>query len=446
MESLETLTSAPVFYVYLFAIITYFAFLLPYFPRSTRSVFIDLATIYRPASVLALLASCIAFIAASFTPILAGSVAKLTVGLTIAFATLEIRSLRTKVTKGALYYTLVGFVVAVALVEGLRISGLDTQRFISVAVFNVGCMAWMMKEVFAIRDPLFAKYGLGLLSMVGISVVAMIVMIIFTVEPKDGMLYSAINDTGVLLVARMATLVTSFLILFGLSAYYTEKLWRRELQAKKAVEEKFVTALANLASARDNETGNHILRTKNFVRALAEKLQYDLHFSRQLRDDNIRLLFDAAPLHDIGKIGIPDRILLKPGRLSADEWEIMKTHTSIGEQVLAASSSDGVGSEEQQKFLEIATEIAGSHHEHWDGSGYPRGLKGEEIPLSARLMAVADTYDAVTSNRPYKDPWPHERAVEEIVKRRGGTFDPRIVDAFLAEADVFKEIARKFRD
>jgi putative two-component system response regulator len=155
------------------------------------------------------------------------------------------------------------------------------------------------------------------------------------------------------------------------------------------------------------------------------------------------LLYKSAPLHDIGKVGVPDRILLKPGKLNADEFEIMKTHTTLGrDAILNAEKEMGV----QVEFLTFAKEIAYSHQEKWDGSGYPQGLRGTQIPISARLMAVADVYDALISRRVYKEPMPHEQAVAIIEQTRGKHFDPDVVDAFLEIQDAFNAIAIAFSD
>ncbi|WP_216153143.1 HD-GYP domain-containing protein [Polynucleobacter sp. JS-Safj-400b-B2] len=165
-----------------------------------------------------------------------------------------------------------------------------------------------------------------------------------------------------------------------------------ELAYKKAekAELRLLASLNALAKARDNETGNHIIRTQSYVKALALRLRMDGHYTESLSDEFIELLFKAAPLHDIGKIGIPDYILLKKGPLTDQEWEIMKTHALIGESVLSASEVD----DSEHGVVEKAIKIAGGHHEKWDGTGYPRGLVGEAIPLSARIMALADMYDA----------------------------------------------------
>lgn len=210
------------------------------------------------------------------------------------------------------------------------------------------------------------------------------------------------------------------------------------------IEKQMLDTLNSLALARDNETGNHIIRTQKYVVKIASRLSMLEHYSYILSKEYISLLRKAAPLHDIGKVGIPDYILLKPDKLTDPEWQIMKTHTSIGENVLASAQSSETTS--PHEVLAIAIEIAGAHHEKFDGSGYPRGLKGTSIPLSARIMALADMYDALVSERVYKKSWTHEDAVQEIVSRSGTHFDHEIVEAFIVEQYSIREIADQYRD
>jgi len=211
-----------------------------------------------------------------------------------------------------------------------------------------------------------------------------------------------------------------------------------------AIQDVTINAMASLAETRDNETGNHIRRTQRYVKVLAEKLRFNPRFAHFLNDDKtIELLYKSAPLHDIGKVGIPDRILLKPGRFEPEEFEIMKTHTTLGRDAILQAEKDlGV----EMPFLKYAKEIAYSHQEKWDGSGYPEGLSGDDIPISARLMAVADVYDALISRRVYKAPMPHEKAVEIIKEGKGSHFDPDMADAFLELQDDFKKIAAAYAD
>lgn len=204
-----------------------------------------------------------------------------------------------------------------------------------------------------------------------------------------------------------------------------------------------VLTIAALVETRDNETGNHVRRTQHYVRALARQLQSHPLFADYLTDSQIDILFKSAPLHDIGKIGIPDSILHKPGRLSVEEMEIMKTHTRLRANAIR-DAEDQLGT--QLGFLACVYEIALGHHEKWDGTGYPRRIAGTDIPISARLMAVADVYDALSTHRVYKPAMSHGEASLTIIGGRGSQFDPDVVDAFVAVQDTFTRIAERFAD
>jgi putative two-component system response regulator len=204
-----------------------------------------------------------------------------------------------------------------------------------------------------------------------------------------------------------------------------------------------IRALAHLAETRDSETGNHILRTQNYVRALALQLRQHPRFAAILDSRTIDLLTKSAPLHDIGKVGIPDSILQKPGRLTPEEWMIMKTHSRLGSDAIEQAEIDV---EQPVAFLSLAKEIAHWHHEKWDGSGYPDGLTGEAIPLSARLMAVADVFDALISQRVYKPAMSYDQARDIITGGSGSHFDPDIVAAFLEGFDAMTAIADQYKD
>ena len=204
-----------------------------------------------------------------------------------------------------------------------------------------------------------------------------------------------------------------------------------------------ILALASLAETRDSDTGNHIRRTQHYVKTLAEQLRDHPRFANFATEQNIMLLFKSAPLHDIGKVGIPDRILLKPGKLEPDEFELMKTHTTLGYDALhQAERALGTNVES----LTMAKQIALSHQEKWDGSGYPQALRGDQIPIPARLMALADVYDALISRRVYKAPMPHQKAVQIIIEGAGKHFDPDIVEAFIQVQDEFDAIAQRYAD
>jgi putative two-component system response regulator len=220
---------------------------------------------------------------------------------------------------------------------------------------------------------------------------------------------------------------------------------RRRMRDNQIVEDVSMRALASLAETRDNETGNHLRRTQGYVKLLAHTLAEQAGYQSVLSIATIDMLVKAAPLHDLGKVGIPDHILYKPGPLDADEWQVMKQHSVIGAKSIEHAM---VGEADQTPlaFLHVAMEIARAHHEKWDGSGYPDGLQGEAIPLSARLMALADVFDALITRRVYKPAFAHEEAKRIILEGRGSHFDPTLVDIFAAKFDDFRAIALRYAD
>lgn len=218
---------------------------------------------------------------------------------------------------------------------------------------------------------------------------------------------------------------------------------RRRTEHIELTQHVALLALVNLARTRDTETGGHIVRTQAYVRMLAERLSVHPDFSAELTPTAIRLITQSAPLHDIGKIGIPDHILLKPGRLTPEEMTIMRTHTTLGLKALEDAERLY---DRRVDFLRYAKDIVIGHHERWDGQGYPHGLKSHAIPVAARLMAVADVYDALISKRVYKDAFPQEMAIDIIRQGSGTQFDPQVVEAFLALSDRFAEVAHTHRD
>ena len=217
----------------------------------------------------------------------------------------------------------------------------------------------------------------------------------------------------------------------------------RRLSEVNRLQDASIWVMVSLAEFRDECTGYHIRRTQEFVRMLAEHLALESSYAAQLTAHDIEQLAKSAPLHDIGKIAIPDHILLKPDKLSIEEFSIMKTHAERGFEMLKTAGSY-MG--EQGDFLLRSMEIARHHHEKWDGSGYPDGLAGTSIPLSARLMAVADVYDALITKRPYKKPFTHEAALQFIEGNSGSHFEPRMVQALVALQSRFIEISKQWVD
>ena len=246
-------------------------------------------------------------------------------------------------------------------------------------------------------------------------------------------------------IMPLATIFVNFALLgilkYGLEEHKVMTRTRELLQAQDAT----IISLAALAEARDEETGRHLFRTQRYVQSLARRLAQLGGGYGHLDEEYIDLLFKSAPLHDIGKVGIPDHILLKPGKLTKEEYDCMKQHPLIGGKVLEKASQI-LGHNNGIPYLQLAREMVETHHERWDGSGYPRGLKDQEIPLSGRLMALADVYDALTSRRIYKRVISHEEAIAIIVANKGKQFDPDVVEAFLQEQETFRRIAKEYAD
>jgi putative two-component system response regulator len=200
-----------------------------------------------------------------------------------------------------------------------------------------------------------------------------------------------------------------------------------------------IFALSRLAEQRDSDTGEHLERIRKYSVLVAQILKYSGH-EREISNIYLRDLYDSSILHDIGKVGIPDSILLKPGPLTSEEFEIIKTHTTIGYDALRGASKD-LG---EDSFLKMAMDITRYHHERWDGGGYPAGLKGEEIPLSARIVAICDVYDALTTKRPYKEAFPHEKSIS-IMRMEESRFDPELFKIFLENEMEFNRIRIEFQ-
>ena len=223
---------------------------------------------------------------------------------------------------------------------------------------------------------------------------------------------------------------------------HLEELVAERTRELALTQEVTIYSLANLAETRDPETGGHILRTQRYLKALAEKLAQVPGYKEALDERTIDLLFKSAPLHDIGKVGVADSILLKPGKLTAEEFEEMKKHTVYGRNALRVAE-EKLGN---NSFMRYARQIAYSHHEKWDGTGYPRGLSGDDIPISGRIMAIADVYDALISKRVYKPPFSHAKAIAIIEKDSGSHFDPVMVMHFMTIAEDFRQIAIELAD
>jgi putative two-component system response regulator len=252
---------------------------------------------------------------------------------------------------------------------------------------------------------------------------------------------------------------------------YLEAEVERRMHDNQLIQDVSIRALASLAETRDTETGNHIRRTQDYVEILARTMSRDPRFSKLLNPTMMRMIVKSAPLHDIGKVGIPDHILLKPGKLNAEEFEAMKTHSRIGGDAIDMAMRSELTDEEYDvlrqhfgagrraedqaieeivniplSFLSVAKDIALYHHERWDGRGYPEGLVGDDIPLAARIMSLSDVFDALTSQRIYKPALPFDESVAMISAASGKQFDPDVVAAFLSQLKVFRAISERYAD
>ncbi len=223
---------------------------------------------------------------------------------------------------------------------------------------------------------------------------------------------------------------------------HLEELVRERTEELEITQEVTIECMASIAECRDPETGGHIKRTQNYIQALAKKMSDHPKYGAYLDDQTIKLLYKSAPLHDIGKVAIRDSIFLKPGKLTDEEFDTMKKHTIYGRDTIKAAATK-LG---RDSFLRYAEEIAYTHQEKWDGSGYPQGLQGIDIPISGRLMAIADVYDALISHRVYKNPFTHTEAVNIILEGKGSHFDPDMVDVFMTIQEDFRQIALQSAD
>lgn len=363
----------------------------------------------------------------------------------MAFFALLFRSFNTPISKNLLMI-IIGVIIAFAIqFEFFRSTGNYFGRSITSTILVNGCLIWQLIELKHIVKKNASIHLKSILILI-LAMICLTLLRLYEIQIETTSFTQNIYDESFIMFAlRSSFAAGQVLMLVTLSNYFYEQLWIKANDKLNLKENQMLSSLKSLSLARDNETGNHIVRTQHYVKILATRLKNLGHYTEELSDEAIEELFKAAPLHDIGKVGIPDEILLKPSKLTPSEWEVMKTHTTIGESVLGAAET-AINTNDNEDVITKAIRIAGGHHEHWDGSGYPRGLKGQEIPLEARIMSLADMYDALISERVYKKAWSHESAVKEIVSKRNTQFDPVIVDAFLLEIDQFNQVSQSLKD
>ena len=402
---------------------------------------------YWPISLILMTISCAGFIGAGFQPFFFLSLGNTSLIFSSLAVLLFIKSWDPQAQKLELKYFWIGYCIFLVAYEFLRIyASFNTRVYFVASILGIFSLLGFVELFLIPKSEQTRQYVVLKFAFVIHLIILSIRVFGLTLGITNNTSVSTIYQEGAFTSMLRALGVASNLLLYlGIGNILLERAWRKEEKKSVNNELRMLSSLNALAHARDNETGAHIVRTRAYVRRLAARLRSQGIYDNDLSDSAIEKMCQAAPLHDIGKVGIPDSILYKRGSLTKEEWAIMKTHTLIGETVLNTTMSQ-FPEEEVGDVIGVAVQIAGGHHEQWDGSGYPRGLAREAIPLAARIMALADMYDALISERVYKQEWTHDEAVKEIVSKKGTHFDPAVVEAFILEQDHFQEIASKHKD
>ncbi len=372
----------------------------------------------------------------------------LSLGSTLQFTTDVLLILLFKSFQRPLSQRAYSLAIAVTLLYWLFYDHEDYLHRTIIAVSGLLLMsAWQVLELSKILKQQYSKYLVFLILAIAAQMIFGAIRMdsaldLLPLHGSDRIPLDRFHENLDSFLIRLPIHLIYVLIFMGIDNYFFETLCRQAQKQKRELEEQAINVLIKLAAARDNSTGQHLLRTQAMFKQLAEALVQTGYYQDLLSPEKIDCMCRAAPLHDIGKVAIPDEILLKPGALSPEERELVKKHASLGEQILkTAMSTSG-----QNPILETAMVMAGSHHEYWDGTGYPRGLKQTQIPIEGRMMAVVDVYDALSTERFYKKRWTHEEVVAYIRKSKGIQFDPIIVAAFLTVSETFRQIATEMKD
>lgn len=341
--------------------------------------------------------------------------------------------------------TAIALLLSIATIPFLQLLGYVYCTVAQVAIM-IFLSLWQLYELNAVRKRDASIYIVFLMLVIALQITIAglrIDHVLQYLDPSEVITtpHNRFDEPEHELVIRLGIVALYVLIIISIGNYHFDKLWHISQAVATERAHQIIDTMNALATARDNETGKHTLRTQHYARILADSLKREGLFSDVLTDKYIETLFEAAPLHDIGKVGIPDHILLKNGRLTPEETAVMQTHSTLGVGILSAAKT-----EHENAVIDLAISIAGTHHERWDGSGYPNGLSGKEIPLAGRIMAVADVYDALTTRRNYKDSWSHNDATKEIIKHKGVLFDPEVVEAFERAQQQFVQISGTLRD
>ncbi|BDT77333.1 hypothetical protein PKF023_11360 [Polynucleobacter yangtzensis] len=398
---------------------------------------------YWPISLGLITLASFTFVLAGLTPIVFLSIANVSMIFSGIAVVLFIRSWDVKNQELKLQYFWIIFFVCIVVYEFLRVYfSFSFRVYLITSVVGAISLLGLVETMLVSGGD--KRFQFNVLKVAFILQFILLLVRAFNINVGTS-IASVYQEEVLSATLRFMAMGSTLIIFISINNILFENLVGLERKKSIDAELKMLSSLNALAMARDNETGAHIVRTQEYVRCLANRIRNQGDYVAELSDDVIDNIHKAAPLHDVGKVGIPDGILYKQGSLTKEEWGVMKTHTLIGENVLASAKSqlpDKLGMD----VIDVAIEIAGAHHEQWDGGGYPRGLKGNQIPLSARIMALADMYDALISERVYKSGWEHEEAVNEILSKRGTHFDPVVVEAFAAERDRFQIIAQRHRD
>lgn len=367
-----------------------------------------------------------------------GNTGQLAVDLLLAML---FRSFRAQVPK--FYVLTVGWVLIIFAVAVSSLSYID--RMLLVCIATIGVSIWQLYELFRAQKSLHSIFILFLQTAISLQILLCASRVILFHAEGANIIHSLMHQTeydddSLEIQIRMLLVFLYVLIFMGIGNFYFEKIWRISENMIHVREDQMLETLQSLATSRDNETGQHLVRTQAYVKLLCYSLREMGCYGDILIDSYIEQVVKVTPLHDIGKVGIPDEILLKEGPHTDAEREVMKSHAALGERILTLSDHDS-----DDAMIQMAAAMAGSHHERWDGTGYPRGLKGTSIPLAARIMSLADVYDALTTSRIYKKAWPHEDAVTEIGRQKGKAFDPTVVEAFMRVKDDFHDVAEQMK-
>lgn len=367
-----------------------------------------------------------------------GNAGQLAVDLLLAML---FRSFRVQVPK--FYVLSLGWLV---IVFGAVVAGLPyIERMLLVCIVTIGVSIWQIYELFRLQKSQHSVFILFLQAAISLQILLCAFRVILFHAEGGNAIHSLVhlteyNDDSLEIQIRMLLVFLYVLIFMGIGNFYFEKIWRISENMIHVREDQMLETLQSLATSRDNETGQHLVRTQAYVRLLCHSLRDMGYYGEVLTDPYIEQIVKVTPLHDVGKVGIPDEILLKQGPHTDAEREVMKSHAALGERILTLSDRSA-----DDALIQTAAAMAGGHHERWDGKGYPRGIEGAAIPLAARIMSLADVYDALTTSRIYKKAWSHEDAAAEILRQKGKGFDPAVVEAFMRVKDDFREVAERMK-